>query len=1046
MVTEVLNISIIETGSRVVKRNIDDIGRAADNLTRGIYLLRRAFFTLGAGGLVSVMTGLLDTLVNYQNRLMLTSTSVANMTGVQEKLFDVARRSRTEFESVAEIYSRTALSAKNLGLSQQEVLDITETLSKAAIISGANSREANAALVQLSQGLASNRLGGDELRSVLEQLPYVADIIADYLTKTGKFGVVGRGELRKLGSEGKLTADIIAAAFAASKGTVDAAFAKTNITIEQSISNVRTEFLRLLNEFNNSTGLSTGIATAINALADNLGNLARAISAAALALGVFYAAQKIQELVSFIQYIRAYSAAMAMNAEMDLGAALAKEVLADAQARQMAQALIQQRQTVAYFATQVAELELMKKQTEFVVVNGRARSVLTGRFVNQAVAEENLIRITTALTEAEMRLTAEQTYLTMATSAATRAQVAAAAAGAEATAAQTAATAASSGMWARLAARFPVITYALNVVSNAWRGFIGLIAKNPLTALILAIGAAIIGITTFGDKIHIAAGSIVTLQDIVYAAFSYIMDVMQPVIDYIAPAFQATFDFVGRLYDTFVTGFTVGIMTIILGFETMINTVIGIFAGGYAAISAAWTNLPGVLEGIAITAANLFLGVIEWMVNQAVDLMNTFIKGFNAAAGLMGATPMALFDPVSLKIAYTPAAKAAGTAVADAFTDGFMAHTRDSQKAVGAVINGIMDRATERAQNRAADNALIAKAQALNPGGTPTTPPGTPGGGGGSGGAAKDLAKYLQEMEKQIYLNSLIGNQAAAQTEIDKIESALKRQLTSDEKALVEQMSNRVEVSKEMHDILETLNGPMEKMQNRLAAINQLFADGRVSLAQYNDELRHLAVMATSGQNSFLGGISNGLAKVSEQATNFGENISQWVVGTFDAAADAVVNFAKTGEFNFRQFMQDIFAQLLKIMTNQLLSNFIGSLFGISMGAGGLGSLNLPKFAGGGEFMVGGAGGTDSQLVMFKASPDERVSIKTPEQQRAHDMAINGAGAGGNVTVNPAPVNVKIVNHDDPQNMVDAMSSDAGAKAIMNVIRKNPATIKRMLS
>jgi tape measure domain-containing protein len=55
----------------------------------------------------------------------------------------------------------------------------------------------------------------------------------------------------------------------------------------------------------------------------------------------------------------------------------------------------------------------------------------------------------------------------------------------------------------------------------------------------------------------------------------------------------------------------------------------------------------------------------------------------------------------------------------------------------------------------------------------------------------------------------------------------------------------------------------------------------------------------------------------------------------------------------------------------------------------------IPGFAGGGEFMVGGSGGTDSQLVSFMASPDETVSIQTPKQRSAR-----GGGAGKNVTIN----------------------------------------------
>lgn len=58
---------------------------------------------------------------------------------------------------------------------------------------------------------------------------------------------------------------------------------------------------------------------------------------------------------------------------------------------------------------------------------------------------------------------------------------------------------------------------------------------------------------------------------------------------------------------------------------------------------------------------------------------------------------------------------------------------------------------------------------------------------------------------------------------------------------------------------------------------------------------------------------------------------------------------------------------------------------------GNLGKFQLDGFATGGSFLVGGSGGTDSQIVAFRASPDERVTIETPEQQRSN---------GGGVTIN----------------------------------------------
>lgn len=101
-------------------------------------------------------------------------------------------------QSFAQLYA--ALRGTGIGLKQLEVLFVG--ISNAARLSGAGTQEAQAALLQLKQGLASGVLQGDELRSVLEQLPAFAQAIAQQLG-------TNVGNLRQLGSEGKITSEIV---------------------------------------------------------------------------------------------------------------------------------------------------------------------------------------------------------------------------------------------------------------------------------------------------------------------------------------------------------------------------------------------------------------------------------------------------------------------------------------------------------------------------------------------------------------------------------------------------------------------------------------------------------------------------------------------------------------------------------------------------------------------------------------------------------------------------------------------------------------------
>lgn len=124
-----------------------------------------------------------------------------------------------------------------------------------------------------------------------------------------------------------------------------------------------------------------------------------------------------------------------------------------------------------------------------------------------------------------------------------------------------------------------------------------------------------------------------------------------------------------------------------------------------------------------------------------------------------------------------------------------------------------------------------------------------------------------------------------------------------------------------------------------------------------------------------------------------------------------------------------------------------------AMSVGNAGGAEAPGFARGGAFRVGGAGGTDSQMVKFRATPNERVTVETPDQQRATDRAL----AAGNAALNgefsagtaPAPVvrneGPKIINVIDPRMVIDAIATDEGARAIINVIGSNRADVARRL-
>lgn len=373
-VTHNIDIRARSSGFRTIRRKIDEVGEAANRSVRGIFLLQRAIFVLGGAGAIRALTVQADLLTNVENRLKLTTTSAENLEEVQKRLFQVAKDSRTSFEAVAEIYNRTALSVRQLGISQKETAEFTESLAKASILSGASTREANAALIQLSQGLASNRLSGDELRSVLEQLPFVADVIAKQLGIT-------RGELRQFGREGKISANVVLEAFRNAKDEIDRLFADTQPTIAQALSVANTNWLEFLDNLEDTFQISTKVASAIIFLGENIALIVGSISAAAAAFAFAFGVRQLQRVVNFVAGLRAGAVASSRLLEVENLRSAAAARRAQVNVAENAARQIELQQRLALIGVQKAQLQQTVLDTQFTVVNGRARNIATGQFV-----------------------------------------------------------------------------------------------------------------------------------------------------------------------------------------------------------------------------------------------------------------------------------------------------------------------------------------------------------------------------------------------------------------------------------------------------------------------------------------------------------------------------------------------------------------------------------------------------------------------------------------------------------------------------------------
>lgn len=196
---------------------------------------------------------------NLTNRLRLVTESSEQLARAQDDVFRVAQNSRQALDTTAQVYQRIAQNGKQLGLNLEQVASITETVAKSVALSGASAQAADAAMVQFGQALASGTLRGDELNSIMEQTPALAQAIARGLGVT-------IGQLRAMGAEGKLSSEAIVTALQNQKDKVDQLSSTLQVTASQAMTAFSNSLVVTVGKLDQATSASSRFAQGILSL------------------------------------------------------------------------------------------------------------------------------------------------------------------------------------------------------------------------------------------------------------------------------------------------------------------------------------------------------------------------------------------------------------------------------------------------------------------------------------------------------------------------------------------------------------------------------------------------------------------------------------------------------------------------------------------------------------------------------------------------------------------------------------------------------------
>lgn len=392
--------------ARSADRMAGSMGRvveSTDALNRRFDGLMRTIGGIGLGLTIAEMVSMSDAATNLSARIGLVSSSAQGAAQTQSALYDVAQRTRQQWAGVAQTYSYLAKAGQEMGASQDKILRVTENVSKAIALSGSSAESTQAALIQFSQGLASGTLRGEELNSVLEQAPRLAQALADGLG-------VSIGELRKLGEEGKLVPAQLLDALDKAGKQLSAEFASMPMTVEQSFTQLQNALMKRISDMNEASGVFRKLADGVSFLATNLDYVTAALTGLVAAKAADWAlnaassfARKADAAMLLTQATRQQTAATLLELEAEAADTAAK--LANAAATSAAIGVARADQQAKMASAQAA-----LQSAEATIVAATATGALSGslRLVREAELQATAATIARSAAITEMAVLGQQ--------------------------------------------------------------------------------------------------------------------------------------------------------------------------------------------------------------------------------------------------------------------------------------------------------------------------------------------------------------------------------------------------------------------------------------------------------------------------------------------------------------------------------------------------------------------------------------------------------------------------------------------------------------
>lgn len=253
----------VDTSASKANMGMGTLSKGIDVTRFAVTALTGAMAALGIGLGIRELAQAADSYTNLSARINIATSEGGNFKQAMAGVHQIALATNSSLDATANLFAKINDTGKEMGMTQQQALDLTRTINQAIKIGGGSAQASEAAVQQFIQALQSGVLRGDEFNSIMEQAPGLTSAMAKGLGVT-------TGELRKMAENGELGAERVVKAIQSQASEVQKTYDKFPLTISNALQKIATSWQILIGEMDQANGASATVAQWLVTLADNM--------------------------------------------------------------------------------------------------------------------------------------------------------------------------------------------------------------------------------------------------------------------------------------------------------------------------------------------------------------------------------------------------------------------------------------------------------------------------------------------------------------------------------------------------------------------------------------------------------------------------------------------------------------------------------------------------------------------------------------------------------------------------------------------------------